>query len=73
MRRRGIAHRSMGEAISYGAAGLQVVIDLIVDDGVPDRGHRHAILNPIYREVGIAIGPHRRYGTMCVMDFAAAQ
>ncbi len=72
MRRHGVAHRSMAENISYGSDGLQVVIDLIVDDGVPDRGHRHNILNPVYREVGIAIGPHRRYGTMCVMDFASA-
>jgi uncharacterized protein YkwD len=73
MRRHGVAHRSMGENISYGADGLQIVVDLIVDDGVPDRGHRRNILNPIYREVGIAVGPHRRYGTMCVMDFASAQ
>ena len=73
MRRHGVTKRAAGENISYGAAGLQVVIDLIVDDGVPSRGHRRNILNPAFRQVGIAIGPHRRYGTMCVMDLASAQ
>ncbi|MBV8165595.1 MAG: CAP domain-containing protein [Alphaproteobacteria bacterium] len=73
MRRRGVVYRTAGENISYGPTGLQVVVDLIVDDGVPGRGHRHNILDPSYREVGIALGPHRRYGTMCVMDFAATR
>ena len=71
--RHGVRKHLSGENISYGSDGLQVVIDLIVDDGVASRGHRHNILNPDFREVGIAIGPHRRYGTMCVMDLASAQ
>jgi uncharacterized protein YkwD len=70
--RHGVRAHMSGENISYGADGLQVVIDLIVDDGVASRGHRHNILNPDFRQVGIAIGPHRRYGTMCVMDLASA-
>jgi uncharacterized protein YkwD len=73
LRRHGVQKSMSGENISYGADGLQVVIDLIVDDGVASRGHRHNILNPAFRQVGIAIGPHRRYGTMCVMDLASAQ
>lgn len=72
MRRHGVTQRATGENISYGPTGLQVVIDLIVDDGVPSRGHRRNILDPAFREVGIAIGPHRRYGTMCVMNLASA-
>jgi uncharacterized protein YkwD len=69
----GVRKHMTGENISYGSDGLQVVIDLIVDDGVASRGHRHNILNPDFRQVGIAIGPHRRYGTMCVMDLASAE
>ncbi len=72
MRRHGVAKRAAGENISYGTAGAQVVIDLIVDDGVPARGHRRNILDPAFREVGIAVGPHRRYRTMCVMDLASS-
>jgi uncharacterized protein YkwD len=71
--RHGVRKRMSGENISYGADGLQVVIDLIVDDGVASRGHRNNVLNPYFRQVGIAIGPHRRYGTMCVMELASAQ
>ncbi|MEJ0067567.1 MAG: CAP domain-containing protein [Pseudomonadota bacterium] len=44
--RRGVTKRAWGENISYGADGLQIVIDLIVDDGVASRGHRTNILNP---------------------------
>jgi uncharacterized protein YkwD len=73
MRRRGVTKRVAGENISYGASGLQIVIDLIVDDGVSSRGHRKNILDPAFRDVGIAVGPHRRYGTMCVIDFTSAQ
>jgi uncharacterized protein YkwD len=72
MARHGVRAMMSGENISYGADGLQIVIDLIVDDGVASRGHRKNILNSAFRQVGIAIGPHRRYGTMCVMDLASA-
>ena len=44
----------------------------LVDYGVEDRGHRQNLLNPAWRYVGIACGPHTVYGTMCVMDFAAS-
>jgi uncharacterized protein YkwD len=72
MRRHGVVKRASGENIDYGATGLQVVIDLIVDDGVPSRGHRRNVLDPAFRAVGIAVGPHRTYGTMCVIDFTSA-
>jgi uncharacterized protein YkwD len=69
--RYGAWERTMGECISYGMSGArEIVIQLIVDDGVPDRGHRTNIFTPGFRVVGIAVGPHDKYRTMCVMDFA---
>ena len=46
------------------------VIHQLVDDGIRDRGHRKNILDPRFRRIGIACGPHRKYNVVCVMDFA---
>ncbi len=63
-------HR-VAENISYGShSARQIVIALLVDDGVPSRGHRKNILNNDFKLVGLGTGQHPKYGTMCVMDFA---
>ena len=59
------------ENISYGKASARdVVLALIIDDGLPARKHRKNIFNPIYNFAGAAFGRHARFGTMCSMDFA---
>jgi uncharacterized protein YkwD len=62
------------ENVDYGAfrSGREVVVDLIVDDGVADRGHRRNIFDPNVRVVGVACGAHPRYGSVCVIDQAAS-
>lgn len=61
----------IGENISYGPdEARRVVMELIVDDGVPDRGHRRNIFSRGFGTAGVACGSHPRYGTMCVIDFA---
>jgi uncharacterized protein YkwD len=63
----------IGEIINYGdETPRMTVIQLVIDDGVPDRGHRKNIFNPEFRVAGAAIGPHRGYGTMVVVDLADA-
>lgn len=61
----------ISENIHYGSSNARdVVISLIVDDGVPDRGHRDTIFTRELRFAGVACGPHRTFRTMCVIDYA---
>jgi uncharacterized protein YkwD len=63
---------AIGENISYGPReGREVIVGLLVDDGVANRAHRKSLLDPRWRYAGIACGFHARYGTMCVIDLAA--
>jgi uncharacterized protein YkwD len=60
-----------GENISYGVlTPREVVIQLLVDDGVPSRGHRLNIMNASYKSIGVAQGAHAQYQQMCVMLFS---
>lgn len=62
---------AIAENISYGMkTGRSVVIQLIVDDGVSSRGHRTNMFGEKYQRAGIACGPHKVYGIMCVQTFA---
>lgn len=70
MRRNG-RWTAMGEAIAYGPHRPEdVVMQLIIDDGVPDRGHRTTLFNPTYQLIGVGCGPHPRWRTVCVFDLA---
>ena len=70
MRRHG-RWTATGEAIAYGPDRAEdVILQLIVDDGVPDRGHRRILFNPAYALVGAACAPHPVWRTVCVLDFA---
>ena len=57
----------VNEVITYGHHTPEGVVDqLLIDDGVPDRGHRHSLLRPTHRYAGIACGRHPVHRTMCV-------
>jgi uncharacterized protein YkwD len=64
---------SAGENIDYGNGDARrIVASLLIDDGVPSRGHRSNLLDRSFKVVGVAVGPHHVYGHMCVMDFAGS-
>ena len=67
----GVENTAIGENIAYGAQSAeQVVMNLIVDDGVPSRGHRTNIFAPNWAVAGTGCGDHATYGTVCVVNYA---
>lgn len=48
----------------------QVVIQLLVDDGVASRGHRHNLFHPDLHQAGAGLAPHRDYRVVTVIDYA---
>jgi len=60
-----------GENLSYGqTTGRDVVIQLLIDDGVASRGHRLNIFNGAFKVVGSAWGEHKQYENMVTIDYA---
>jgi hypothetical protein len=71
--RHGLFAGLSAENIAYGPGDPRdMVVQLIVDAGVPSRGHRRNIFGRSYQAAGVACGGHRLYGGMCVIDFAGA-
>jgi uncharacterized protein YkwD len=61
----------MGENISFGySAAMDIVLQLLVDDGVASLGHRKNILSKDFLRIGVSIGTHKEYGNCCVQDFS---
>jgi len=48
---------------------LEVVIDLLIDEGVPGKGHRENILNPKVNTIGVGYAPHKTYVVNVVCEF----
>jgi uncharacterized protein YkwD len=56
----------ISENMSFGpASGRDVVVALLIDDGVAERGHRKNILDPEIHIAGVSCGYHKLYRVMC--------
>jgi len=57
------------ECCNYGhSKALDIVISLLIDQGVPSLGHREICLGN-YSRIGVSIQPHEGYGYNSVLDF----
>ena len=62
-----------GENISYGYdTAREVIIQLLVDDNIADRGHRVNLFRDGYVRAGVSCGPHAVFNHMCVIDYGYA-
>lgn len=60
-----------GENLSFHCdEAVEVLQQLIVDDGIKERGHRENIFNKEFRIFGTFSGPHKDYEHMTSMNFA---
>jgi uncharacterized protein YkwD len=66
----GRPYTHVGENCSYGyERAIDIVVSLLIDEGIKDLGHRKNILAPDFNSVGVALRPHKTYRVNCVMDF----
>jgi hypothetical protein len=57
------------ENCQYGYAdGLSIVIDLLIDEDIPDMSHRKSLLNKEVKFIGAAIRKHKFYRYNCVIE-----
>lgn len=60
-----------GECCSYGCGtALSVVMQLLIDEGVPSLGHRRICLGKEFTVAGISQQPHKQWGVNTVLDFS---
>lgn len=68
----GKPYQHVGENCSYGyERAIDIVVSLLIDEGIKSLGHRNNILSPDFNSIGVAIRPHKNYRVNCVMDFGS--
>lgn len=62
-----------GENLACGhSSAREIVLALIIDDGLPGRKHRKNIFSSNFNYAGAAVGPHATYRTICSIEFAGS-
>lgn len=63
----------MGENCNYSqfTKARDVVIDLLIDDGISDRSHRRNLFIPDFTCLGIGVADHSKFGKAVVINYAS--
>lgn len=57
--------RVLGENIVYGTSSpKEALLDLVIDDGLPGRGHRENVFKEDYSKMGSCFGKHAGFYSM---------
>jgi len=71
MERYGGGYSTAGENCAYGPnRGRDIVVQFLIDDGVPSRGHRKNIMSTDFNQAGVSIQTHPQFRYCCVIDYA---
>jgi hypothetical protein len=63
-------YRVKGENCDYGNnQAMEVIMSLLIDEDVPDAGHRRNMLEKDYKSIGVAYAPHTKLDHNVVMCF----
>ena len=61
---------TISENIDFGAtSGEEVIVSLLVDDGVEDRAHRSTMFNTKIKYFGVGVAAHKEYEVCTVIDY----
>jgi uncharacterized protein YkwD len=73
IRRYGGGHTVTAENLYYGAEqAREIVVQLLIDDGMATRVQRANILNGHFSRAGVSFASHPSYKSVCVITFADA-
>jgi uncharacterized protein YkwD len=71
IKRYGTGYTAAGENLAYGSTtGREIVSQLLIDDGVPSRGHRTNIMSKDFDQTGVSFGKHPQFRTACTITYA---
>jgi uncharacterized protein YkwD len=59
-----------GENLDFGSKNaVDIIINLLVDDGIENRPHRGHLFNPKFNYVGIGLAEHKEFDIVIVLDY----
>lgn len=70
MRRAGVGCAGENLYTGINRTPLEVVMDLLIDEGVSSLGHRKNLLSQQYKSIGVVVVNYSRDGNIVVMDFS---